>query len=172
MKKLLLISATVFSFSNIACAAPYGEKDLKPTLDGKNLIFPQLNLSSPERCRDSVDLGAMKNSQWAICDKLELNILDASLNSSYQLLRKKLDKEQKEILTKGQKSWLNFREEWCLFEQVGPSQGPMGEARYTSCLIEMTEKQINRLNRLLKYHPRQRGSAAPVGHLTDLHFAF
>ena len=28
------------------------------------------------------------------------------------------------------------------------------------------------LNRLLKYHPRQRGSAAPVGHLTDLHFAF
>lgn len=90
----------------------------------------------------------MKNNQWAICDKLELNYLDKTLNANYQVLRKKLDKEQKEFLTKGQKSWLNFREEWCRFEEVGSPEAPSGEARYTSCLIRMTEKQITRLKEL------------------------
>ena len=116
-------------------AEPYGKEELKPTINGQ-LFFPKLNLENPEKCRDSVDFGAM------------LNILDGILNSRYQSLRKKLDTEQKEALTKGQKAWLKFREEWCRFEQIGPLEGPMGEARYTSCLLEMTIKQINRIKEL------------------------
>lgn len=148
MKKSFLIAGIIFLTSGISLAAPYGEKELKPTLDGKTLIFPQLNLSSPEKCRDTVDFGAMKNSQWAICDKIELNHLDEILNKNYQFLRKNMDKEQKEFLTKGQKSWLIFREEWCRFEEIGSPEAPSGEARYTSCLIQMTEKQITRLKEL------------------------
>lgn len=148
MKASLLIVTSIFFLAGLTHAAPFGEKELKPTLDGQTLIFPQLDLSSPEKCRDSVDLGEMKNSQWAICDKIELNDLDLTLNSSYQFLRSKLDKEQKEFLTKGQKAWLNFRDEWCRFEQVGPPQGPMGEAVYTMCLIEITKRQINRIKDL------------------------
>lgn len=128
-------------------AEPYGKEELKPTINGQ-LFFPKLNLENPEKCRDSVDFGAMKNNQWSICDKIELNLLDGLLNSHYQSLRKKLDTEQKEALKKGQKAWLKFREEWCRFEQIGLLEGPMGEARYTSCLLEMTSKQTNRIKEL------------------------
>ena len=148
MKKSSLGAGIIFFISGISLAAPYGEKELKPTLDGKTLLFPQLDLSSPEKCRDTVDFGAMKNSQWAICDKIELNQLDKILNKSYQLFRIKLVKEQKEALTKGQKSWLSFREDWCRFEGVGSPEAPAGEAHYTSCLIRLTEKQISRLKEL------------------------
>jgi len=112
------------------------------------LLFPNLNLADPEKCRDSVDLGGMKNSQWAICDKIEINILDLTLNSSYQNLRKKLDAKQKEALTKAQRSWLKYREEWCSFELVGPPKAGMGEALYTNCIVEITKKQIARIQEL------------------------
>ena len=147
LSSTVIISVALFCLSSMTNAEPYGKEELKPTINGQ-LFFPKLNLENPEKCRDSVDFGAMKNSQWAICDKIELNILDGILNSRYQSLRKKLDTEQKEALTKGQKAWLKFREEWCRFEQIGPLEGPMGEARYTSCLLEMTIKQINRIKEL------------------------
>ncbi len=150
-KKSLLIATAIFFIAGISQAAPYGDKDLKPTWDGKkDLIFPQLDLSNPEKCRDSVDLGAMKNSQWTICEKLELNQVDLTLNLSYQSLRKNLSKEQKELLTRSQKIWLNFREEWCRFEQARTDRGPMSEAMYINCLAEMTKKQIGRIEELSK----------------------
>lgn len=150
-KKPLLITTAILLIAGMSQAAPYGDKDLKPTWDGKKeLIFPQLDLSTPEKCRDSVDLGAMKNSQWSICEKLELNQIDLNLNLSYQSLRKKLSKEPKELLTRSQKTWLNFREEWCRFEQAQTDRGPMSEAMYINCLAEMTKKQIVRIEELSK----------------------
>ena len=144
---IVIIFVALFCLSSMTNAEPYDKEELKPTINGQ-LIFPKLNLENPEKCRDSVDFGAMKNSQRAICDKIELNLLDRILNSRYQSLRKKLDTEQKQTLTNGQKAWLKFREEWCRFEKIGPLEGPMGEARYTSCLLEMTSKQISRIKEL------------------------
>lgn len=137
----------MLGFSITTSAAPYDKEELRPKINGQ-LFFPQLNLENPEKCRDSVDLGAMKNSQWAICDKIELNNLDVTLNSQYQLLRKNLEKGSKDALTEAQKAWLKYREQWCRFEQVGPSQGSMGEASYTSCLLDVTNRQIGRIKEL------------------------
>ena len=95
-----------------------------------------------EKCMDSVDLGAFKNTQWASCGEQEYKLQDATLNSEYNKLRKTLSPEQRELLTKGQKSWLKFREDWCRFEEQGPS-APGGMASYVFCLLETTDKQID-----------------------------
>ena len=95
-----------------------------------------------EKCMESVDLGGFKNTQWATCNEQELKLQDATLNSEYTKLRKSLSPDQRELLTKGQKSWLKFREDWCRFEEQGPS-APGGIANYSFCLLEITDKQIN-----------------------------
>ncbi len=95
-----------------------------------------------EKCMDSVELGAFKNTQWASCNGQELKLQDITLNSEYAKLRKNLSPEQRELLTKGQKSWLKFREDWCRFEEQGPS-APGGMVNYGFCLLETTDNQIN-----------------------------
>ena len=40
-----------------------------------------------QKCMDSVDLGAMKNSQWAACAAQELKRQDVTLNAMAQMLR-------------------------------------------------------------------------------------
>ncbi|MDD2830527.1 MAG: lysozyme inhibitor LprI family protein [Sulfuricurvum sp.] len=93
-------------------------------------------------CMDAVDYGAFKNTQWASCGEQELKLQDATLNSEYAKLRKSLSPEQRELLIKGQKSWLKYREDWCRFDEQGPS-APGGIAGYVFCLLEITDKQID-----------------------------
>lgn len=97
-----------------------------------------------EKCMDAVDFGAFKNSQWISCAEQEIKRQDVALNAEYNKLRKALTAEQKEALTKAQRAWLKFREDWCRFEEVGPS-APGGEANYHFCIIELTNKQIDRI---------------------------
>ena len=97
-----------------------------------------------EKCMDSVDLGASKNSQWASCSEQELKRQDVILNAEYNKLRKNLSAEQRALLTKGQKSWLKFREDWCRFEEQSAS-APGGVVNYYFCLLDTTEKQIGRI---------------------------
>lgn len=95
-----------------------------------------------EKCMDAVDLGAMKNSQWASCASTELKIIDSALNSSYKKLQANLDNEQKNALTKSQRAWLKYREERCNFELIGPS-APGGNASHAFCMLEMTLEKTN-----------------------------
>lgn len=97
-----------------------------------------------QKCSDNVDLGAFKNSQWASCSEDELKRQDVVLNAEYKSLRETLSVSQRETLLKAQRSWLKFREDWCRFEEVGRI-GPGGSARYYSCLVELTGKQIDAL---------------------------
>lgn len=94
---------------------------------------------------DSVDLGALKNSQWASCSEQELKRQDVILNAEYNKLRKNLSAEQRALLTRGkkEKSWLKFREDWCRFEEQSPS-APGGVVNYYFCLLDTTEKQSAR----------------------------
>ena len=94
-----------------------------------------------QKCMDNVDLGALKNSQFAACGEQELKQQDVTLNASYNKLRAGLSPEQREALIKGQRAWLTYRENWCRFEEVGPS-APGGYANYTSCLLFVTDLQI------------------------------
>lgn len=100
-----------------------------------------------EKCMETVDLGAFKNTQWASCAQQEVKRQDTILNIEYNKLRKKLSPDQRDSLTKGQRSWLKFREDWCRFEEKGPS-APGGEANYYFCVLEQTDKQIDAIKTL------------------------
>lgn len=130
MKHIKLI-ASAFVFSSLCLGVTGAQAESKPS-------------AQYQKCMDSVDLGAMKNSQWAACAAQELKRQDVTLNAEYNKLRKALTAEQKEALTKAQKSWLKFREDWCRFEEVGPS-APGGEANYNFCVMELTNKQIDKI---------------------------
>lgn len=97
-----------------------------------------------QKCMDAVDLGAFKNSQWASCAAQEIKIQDAILNSEYNKLIKTLSPEQRTALTNGQRSWIKFRDDWCRFEEVGPS-APGGQANLNFCILELTTGQISKL---------------------------
>ena len=98
--------------------------------------------SQYQKCMDGVDLGAFKNTQFIACAEKELKLQDGTLNAEYNKLRKNLSPEQKEFLTKGQRAWLKFREDWCRFEESHP-QAPGGMVNYSFCLLEVTDKQIS-----------------------------
>lgn len=98
------------------------------------------------KCYDKVDLGAMKNSQWAACDEAELLRLDKKLNQVYSKVRGALDANVKSQMTKGQKAWLDYRESWCRFRETAQLMPPMGYAAYTSCMVELTDQKISDLS--------------------------
>lgn len=100
-----------------------------------------------EKCMDSVDLGALKNSQFAACDEQELKRQDVTLNAIYNKVRTSLAPEQKDALVKGQRSWLKFREDWCRFEEVRPNV-LSGYASYQSCLLDVTVRQIDTIKNI------------------------
>lgn len=98
--------------------------------------------SQYEACMDNVDFGASKNSQWASCAAEEIGRQDVTLNVEYNRMRKSLARDQRELLTKAQKTWLKFREDWCRFEEIAPT-APGGDVNYLFCIMTLTNKQID-----------------------------
>ena len=94
-----------------------------------------------DACMDSVDYGALKNSQWAACAEEELARQDVSLNAEYKTLRASLSMEQKDDLLQGQRAWLKYRDSWCRFTEQGNS-APGGIVNYGFCMLDLTDKQI------------------------------
>ena len=101
-----------------------------------------------ETCMDKVDLGALKNSQWAACADQELKKVDAVLNTYYRKLQQQLEPEQREALKKSQRAWLQYREARCSFEALGPV-APGGAAGQSLCMLEMTAQKADYLRDLL-----------------------
>ena len=101
-----------------------------------------------ETCMDKVDLGALKNSQWAACADQELKKVDAVLNTYYRKLQQQLEPEQREALKKSQRAWLQYREARCSFEALGPV-APGGAASQSLCMLEMTAQKADYLRDLL-----------------------
>lgn len=97
-----------------------------------------------QTCMDKVDLGAMKNSQWYACYTEELARQDKVLNGEYRALQGRIPPEAKDLLTKGQRAWIAYREAWCKLEQELPN-APGGEVNYQACMLEQTIAQINKL---------------------------
>lgn len=120
---------------------------LAPCLPLKPIHAESTTSAQYEKCMDEVDLGAFKNTQWASCGAQEIKRQDVILNVEYKKLKSNLSTEQKEALIKAQKSWLKYREDWCRFEEVGPS-APGGEAGLNLCIILLTNKQIDAIKDL------------------------
>ena len=101
-----------------------------------------------ETCMDKVDLGALKNSQWAACADQELKKVDAALNTYYRKLQQQLEPEQREALKKSQRAWLQYREARCSFEALGPI-APGGAASQSLCMLEMTAQKADYLPKMV-----------------------
>jgi len=97
-----------------------------------------------QKCLDNVDLGAMKNTQWATCTEEEIKRQDVILNAEYRTLMTYLSSGQRRALVTAQRSWLKFREDWCQFEKLG-NTAPGGYANYSFCFLDMTVEQIKKI---------------------------
>jgi uncharacterized protein YecT (DUF1311 family) len=99
---------------------------------------------SPEgqACMDHVDLGALKESQWAACYQIELQRQDARLNVEYKKLQAKLVPDAARALELAQRQWLQFRDLWCDFEA---KKDPVHRFNEPACMAELTEKQVDLL---------------------------
>jgi len=99
-------------------------------------------------CMDAVDLGAFKNTQWEACYAEELVRQDTVLNDTYRRLANSLDADARASLVTGERSWLAYREHWCRFEAKS-QMAPGGDVNRAACLVELTLRQINRLDSLI-----------------------
>ncbi|WP_395636946.1 lysozyme inhibitor LprI family protein [Sphingorhabdus sp.] len=97
-----------------------------------------------QKCMDDVDLSAFKNSQWEACYEAELEIQDRKLNVVYQRVQRANTPQLKQVLLKGQRAWLIFRDAWCSYEEQAP-YAPGGSVNKLACLVSITIDQIERL---------------------------
>ena len=110
----------------------------------------ETNLSTEyHKCIDSVDSGALKNSQWASCAAQEIKIQEAILNSEYNKLIKTLSSAQRSAISNGQRSWIKFKDDWCRFEKLSHT-APGGIANYNFYILELTIKQASKQTKWIK----------------------
>jgi uncharacterized protein YecT (DUF1311 family) len=113
--------------------------------------FPTLANAGHERsaeyaeCIDHTN-GIAMNSQYASCAEDEYKRQEKVLNESFSKLMSSSSKENQALLEKGQKAWVNYRENWCQVE-VESSEAPGGYANYYYCLLQKTNDQIDVINR-------------------------
>jgi len=98
-------------------------------------------------CMDNVDLGALKNSQWSECYAAELARQDKALNTEYRALQSRIPTEARDLLVRGQRSWIAYRDGWCKLEAEMP-HAPGGQVNYLACMVDQTVAQIKRLKDL------------------------
>ena len=119
------------------------------------LVLPVTAYSEPsissgyQKCLQNVDIHAMKSGQWTACAEEDLRALDVKLNAAYKTLKNKSAPEQREFLTRGQRAWLKYREDWCRYEEAS-ELAPGGPANYIFCMKDMTEKQVENLEGMIQ----------------------
>jgi len=111
-------------------------QDAKATEKSTNSLF--------STCMENVDLSAMKNTQWLVCYLDEFYRKDKILNQKYNELINRIPDDSKSSLSKAQRSWISFRDNWCSFEEQLP-MAPTSDVNKAACLLELTIEQIKRL---------------------------
>ena len=131
MKSKVLKRKVVFMAIAIFCmsSATYGEIQ-----SSKELV----------ECIDKIDFGGMKNSQMINCYSEEYKRQDLKLNQAYRSIQNKVDSDAKIELTRAQKSWIAYRDNWCNYEMV-LNNAPGGEVNKAICMVDLTVAQTNRL---------------------------
>ncbi len=101
------------------------------------------------------DLPDCKNPQGSYatgyCSEQEFKRSDKKLNIVYQTLKKKLNKEQSEILLSSQRGWIKLRDNDCELEQYY-SRGTTGWYTYfLDCQVKKTKIRIQELESFIEY---------------------
>ena len=112
-------------------------------------IAPSLAQDSSQRT-PQVNCDPQTTGEMNICASREYQAADKKLNSAYQALKSKLDKQQQKRITNAQLAWIKFRDATCAYErgqfEGGTMAGPIG----TSCLAKITQQRTKELERYLQ----------------------
>lgn len=76
-----------------------------------------------------------------ICASREYQTADKKLNSAYQALRSKLDRQQQKRITDAQLAWIKFRDATCAYEGGEFEEGTAAGSVETSCLARTTRQR-------------------------------
>lgn len=105
------------------------------------------------------------SSAFAICEdkvsQLDRNeciakhyqTVDKKLNIVYQNYVKTLDKQDKKILVKSQRGWVDYKENDCFLESQRYAGGSLQPQVQLKCLINKTEQRIKELDKLKNCSP-------------------
>ena len=115
---------------------------------------------SPSYAQDCSKLNTQTDMN--ICAGKKAATADARLNKIYNdiIARLKGDEDTKKLLVKAQRSWMQFRDDSCIFSSSGVKGGSIYATIYSSCIETLTE---NRIKDLVAYANCQEGDlSCPV----------
>ncbi len=113
-------------------------------------VVPSLAQDSSQRMQQVNCDSPQTTVEINICASREYQAADKKLNSAYQALRSRLDRQQQKRITDAQLAWIKFRDATCAYEggvfQGGTAAGPIG----TSCLARITQQRTKELEGYLQ----------------------
>lgn len=129
--RLLIVVALALPLLDVAIAPSLAQDSSQRT--------PQVNCDS---LQTTVEIN--------ICASREYQAADKKLNSAYQALRSRLDRQQQKRITDAQLAWIKFRDATCAYEggefEGGTAAGPIE----TSCLARTTQQRTKELEGYLQ----------------------
>ena len=100
-------------------------------------------------CMANVDESFFKNSQWQECHELAVSHFDGKLNDAYKSNIDSIqDETSRTLFVEAQRSWIIFRDRYCLFIESLES-APTPEINRLSCVADLTSAQARRLEEAL-----------------------
>jgi len=129
--RLLIIVAIALPLLDVAVIPSLAQNSSQPV--------QQINCDSPQT-----------TAEMNICASREYQAADKKLNTTYQALKSRLNRQQQQRITDAQLAWIKFRDATCAYErgvfQGGTAAGPIG----TSCLARITQQRTKDLERYLQ----------------------
>jgi uncharacterized protein YecT (DUF1311 family) len=110
------------------------------------LVTLAIALSAASAGAQTLDCkNAMTQSDMNMCAGQDAKKADAALNTTYQLVMKRLSVPAKARLRDAQRAWLAFRDKECLFESSGADGGSVSPMIHLNCFAAVTSERTKAL---------------------------
>ncbi|WP_138504827.1 lysozyme inhibitor LprI family protein [Nostoc sp. PA-18-2419] len=107
--------------------------------------LPKLHLAQKLNCNNAQTQVAINE-----CSRLSYQNADKKLNTVYQQLLPKLERNRKQKLIAAQQAWIKFRDSSCEFEESQYEGGTIAPTIYFGCLENTTKERTQQLQQYLK----------------------
>ena len=129
--RLLILFALALPLSGVAIAPSLAQDSSQR--------MQQVNCDSAQTTADIVD-----------CASREYQAADKKLNSAYQALRSRLDRQQQKRITDAELAWIKFRDAACAYEAGEFEGGSAAGYTETFCLARTTRQRTKELEGYLQ----------------------
>jgi len=154
---LYLLRVTLVAVFSVFCsfvAADFTEEDYRALKNNEKCKYDKSQCENKNSYEGYTDKGYEKcQNKYLSCLVSADTENDKRLNEVYQELVTTLKKDNLpyylEMLQKAQRNWIKFRDDWCRYEEARFVTGSTSHI-YRYCLNELTQQQIENLERSLK----------------------